>query len=198
MKTSQSGLSTLVIVIIAVVVLGIGGYLYVQNTKTGGEAMKKTGKGSAFSSVKDILSKSLSVKCEYPDDQGNTVTTYMKAGAVRVVGSAGASQIQGAGMMLMKDNKIYIWDETTKQGTVFSVEADAMEKAQEDAMETGEGNKKEDFIKGLEQYKDYCKAEAVSDSLFKVPSDVNFVDLEQQMQNTGADQMMQQYQQPSQ
>lgn len=191
-----------IVVILIVLLLG-GAYFFYNSQKAKQTAptaasTQQTG-GNLFTSIQDALSKSLSLKCDYPDAKGNTVTTYIKAGAVRVMGFTSESN-KGTGETLMKDNKMYIWDDKTKQGTVFALDAKVVENAKEavqkNVNETASPSKKDDFLNGLEQYKKYCKPATVSDSLFAVPTDVKFVDLNEQMKKSGVDiqKMMQQVQ----
>lgn len=193
--------SRTIIIVIVIVLLLLGGYYFynqnAQKTTPGAASTQQTG-GNVFNSIQDALSRSLSLTCEYPDDKGNKVTTYIKAGAVRVMGYASASG-EAAGQSLMKDGKMYIWDDKTKEGTVISFDTEKMKEAAEsikqETAENVESNQGEDFLKSLEQYKDYCKTATVSDSLFTVPTDVEFVDLAEQMKDSGVDveKMMQQY-----
>lgn len=183
----------LIIVLIILLLLG-GGYLYFnsQQAKQAVPGAASTAAGKAFGSIKDALSKSLTLACEYPDDKGNKVTTYIKGGAVRMMGYSSGSE-GTSGQALMKDGKMYFWDDKTKEGTIISFDTEKMK----EAAESVKADQGEDFLKGIEQYKDYCKTASVSDSLFAIPTDVKFVDLAEQMKNSGVDveKMMQQYQQ---
>jgi hypothetical protein len=195
MKSKELGLSNLLIIIIVVAILLVGGYFYLNYRGTGpGITGQKSG-GTVFNSIQDALSRSISLQCEYPDNKGGKVTVYIKNGAVRVMGYSAGQY----GQALMKDNKMYVWDDKTKQGVVMSFNMQEMMKANGAAGQpTGTvPNQGEDFLKSLEQYKNYCKPATVGGSVFNVPSDVKFVDFEQQMKNSGVDvqQMMQQYQQ---
>lgn len=194
----------LIVVLLIVVLFGGGYFLYTQNSKKTAPTAASTQQtgGNVFASIKDALSKSLSLKCDYPDSKGNTVTTYIKAGAVRVMGYSSGSD-KGTGQTLMKDNKMYIWDDKTKKGTVIAFNrdeimktVDSMKKEAVEKTEEKTPNQGGDFLKSLEQYKNYCKPANVSDSLFAVPADVKFVDLAEQMKKSGIDieKMMQQVQ----
>lgn len=182
------------LIVVLLVILLAGGYFLYSSQKakqtTPTAASTQQASGNIFTSIKDALSKSLSLKCDYPDGKGNTVTTYIKGGAVRVMESISESN-KGTGQTLMKDNKMYIWDDKTKQGTVFTLDTKAIENAKETAQKnanvTTSPNKKDDFLNGLEQYKKYCKPTTVSDSLFTVPTDIKFVDLNEQMKKSGID-----------
>ncbi len=193
---SQKGL---IIVVVVLLLLGAGYFFFNQNaTKTLPGIGQQKG-GGVFSSIQDALSRSLTLQCEYPDDKGNKTTVYIKGGAIRVMGySVGEGQAQGH--TLMKDNKMYIWNDDSKEGMVFAFNPQEIQKSAESIKNEMAGakqtaNQGEDFVKGLEQYKQYCKSASVPDSVFSLPSGIKFVDLEQQMKDSGVDvqKMMQQY-----
>jgi len=201
---SSKGLFTVLIIVL----LLAGGYFLYNSQKakqvTPTAASTQQVNANVFTSIKDALSRALSLKCEYPDDKGNTVTVYIKGGSVRMMGYAtGPAGAQG--QALMKDNKMYTWDDKTKKGTVMAFNKEEMQQAAESmkkemSPQPTKANQQEDFLAAIEKYKKYCKTETVSDSLFTVPSDVQFVDLNEQMKKSGVDMqkmMMEQKQQPT-
>ncbi len=210
MKYQKGKSSTWVIILVVVILFLLGGYFYLNNrgsAKVGGPAsnLQKTN-GNVFTSIQDALSKSLSLQCNYPNKNGGGNTSvYIKGGAVRIMGYATANANQGQpqyGQALMKGGKIYIWDDKTKQGMMMSFNLQEMMKNAGStkvtaAPQQATNNQGGDFLKGLEQYKNYCKAAVVSDSYFTAPTDVKFVDFQQQIKNNGVDyqKTMQQYQQ---
>ena len=92
----------------------------------------------------------------------------------------------------MRDKKMYMWDEKSKQGTMIDLNIEVTPGAPETSEQV---DQKEETIEELEKYKDYCKTEVVADSLFALPSDVEFIDFAQQMKDSGVDfkKMMDQY-----
>ena len=74
-----------VLPIVAVVLLLIVAGFFLKGTKKPGTSLLNKPEGNVFNSIKDALSKSLSLKCVYKDEQGVQTTTYIKGGAVRVI-----------------------------------------------------------------------------------------------------------------
>lgn len=173
-------------VIIILLLLGVGGY-YLMSKKSVNQppVMEKTTGvtpeqgGNIFSSIKDALSKSLSLKCDYPnpDGKGGTVTSYIKNGAVRVASIAMGTQ--GNGSAIMKDNKMWIWDDVKKTGMTLTLDTSKTVNPAGGVPSTDDQRSK--VLAEMEKYKNYCKTEVVSDSLFTPPADVKFTDLQNLM-----------------
>jgi len=185
---SRTGLFSVLLII---VLLGAGYFFYNQNAKkTTAPAAVSTQQqptgGNVFSSIKDALSKSLTLKCDYPDAKGRTVTSYIKGGKVREVGIAGSGS-EGYGDVLMRDNKMYIWNAAKKQGMTMSFNVDQMKNEAAKVQPTTSANQGADYLATIEKYKDSCKATTVADSMFDVPADVKFVDMAEQMKNSVVD-----------
>lgn len=184
------------VIVILLLALGVGFFIFSNKTKTSqngivSQNQQSGGQGNIITSIRDAMMKSMSLKCEYPDEKGNTVTTYIKGENVRVMGFA-SEQNAGQGQILMKDKKMYMWDKTKKQGTVIDLNVKVTPGAEST---TEQADQKEGTIEELEKYKDYCKTEAVADSLFEVPSGIEFVDFAKQMKDSGVDfeKMLDQY-----
>lgn len=173
-------------IIIILLVLGTGAY-YLNSKKQLQlpQTQKQKGEGMV-GSIQDALSKSLSLKCEYPDEEGNKTTTYIKAGAIRADAYASVNGQRRNTHMIMKDEKLYTWDDEKKEGMMMSLKSVQNTQVQP---QTGTQNtqSKEDVVGDLEKYKDYCKSATVSDSLFTPPSDIKFTDLEKEMKKSGID-----------
>ena len=79
-----------IIIVVILLLLGGGAYLVLQNGQgqqsTPGTSTQQgqTQQGNIFTSIKDALSKSLSLECTYKDAKGTETKTYIKSGAVRV------------------------------------------------------------------------------------------------------------------
>ena len=184
------------VIVIVLLLLGVGFFVFSNKTKTSqpgvvSQNQQSGGKGNIITSIRDAMMKSMSLKCEYPDEKGNTVTTYVKGENVRIMGFA-SEQNAGQGHILMRDKKMYMWDEKSKQGTMIDLNIEVTPGAPETSEQV---DQKEETIEELEKYKDYCKTEVVADSLFALPSDVEFIDFAQQMKDSGVDfkKMMDQY-----
>ena len=148
-----------IIAVIAVVVLVAVFGLTKVGKKGGNEGVKE---GGVFSSVKDAIAKSLSLKCEYDAGQGKT-TAYVRGGKMRIEGAWEGQKNYAA---VIKDDKLYSWDSEKKEGVVIP-------------LKTGEGEKttSEDIIGNLETQKNYCKVAVFGDDIFNPPTDIKFQDL---------------------
>lgn len=170
-------------IVVLLLLLGVGGYFY-MNSK--GISPKKTGvmTGSSagenvFTSIKDALSKSLSLKCVYKNEAGVESTSYIKAGAVRMV-TSGSTDNDQPGNILIKDKKMYMWSDVTKKGFTYSIEEPkdvSPYPTSADNPDANTGDKQESVLAQIEKYKDACKAEVIDDSFFVVPTDVEFQDM---------------------
>lgn len=185
-------MNKLVPVVVVLLLLGVGGYFVMNSQKSKPvvteqkTAGSKTQGGNIFTSIKDALSKSLSLKCEYPNPSGKgTVTSYIKNGAVRV-SSMGMGE-EGYGSAIMKDNKMWIWSEGKNEGMMLTLNKPEAEKAVAEKKE----DQSEKVLAEMEKYKNSCKTEVVADSLFTPPSNVKFTDLEGIMKKATGDMMKQ-------
>lgn len=159
-----------VIVIIAVLLLlGGGAFLFFQN-------QNKTGGGDVVTSIKDALSKSVSMECDYTDEDGRRSKVYIKNGSVR--SDMTANDPKQSGSMIVHNKKMYFWN--SKGG--FMMEIPDVSVTPSQAESSGQGlSQKEEVMASLEKYKQYCKTAVVSDGLFTPPSDVKFQDYSQMM-----------------
>lgn len=195
-KSSKKSLPLIVIIllVIGVVIVAVGGYFLMNKGKmTGGSLMNG---GNAFTSIKDALTKSVSLECEYTDSENVKSKYYIKNGAMRA--DVESSDPEQSGSMIMKDKMLYSW--RGKEG--FAMKLTDTEGDSE--INSNEGESEMDtMMKDLEEYKDKCKPSVVSDSLFTPPSDVEFSDMSKMMEGAGTGagmsaeelkEMMQQYQ----
>jgi hypothetical protein len=158
------------IIIVVVTIVLIGGFSYFsksgkgpgQSTKVGSTETKK----DIFSSIKDAMSRSLSLKCEYQGTEGKT-TTYIKGSMVRVMYEVSDDKTK-SGNAIIKDNKMWIWTEGEKEGIVLEI-------SEKDT--TNPQANKEKILEELEKFKDKCSSSVVSDSMFSPPSGIVFKDL---------------------
>jgi len=132
---------------------------------------------TSFATIADAMSKSIPLKCTYTSPDGMTMEMYIKGTTMR------ADAIQKLPTdpkihEIFKDKKVYIWTEGMKQGMLmdFSKTKPSTETA---PVETGgpEVNSPENVVNDLEQQKQTCSIETVSDSIFEVPTDITFMTL---------------------
>lgn len=134
----------------------------------GGEKTSGGGGGEAFSSIRDAFDRSISLRCEYVDENGQNSINYIKNKMIRVESAEttpGAVSI----IALLRDDKFYLWDEQSNNGVVFS-----LARMEEDPMELGgvQVHNIGEIINVLEGKKDKCRVESVPDSYFEVPGSV--------------------------
>ena len=169
-------------VLVILLILGVGGYFYMKSknippktlTETGGNA---AGSNSVFTSIKDALSKSMSLKCVYKDEQGVQTTTYIKGGAVRVL-TEGVKEKEQPNSIILKDKKMYMWNETSKTGFVYMITEPKISPSQENGkIPEATNGKDSSLLSEIEKYKNSCKVEVIDDSFFAPPTDVKFQDM---------------------
>lgn len=184
MVSRNRGFSPMIIIIVVAVIVGAGGYFLYMGKPQQKKERTVQQQGNIVSSIKDALSKSASLKCEYPDKSGNKVVTYVKAGAVRVDGYAATGGKGPKGHAILKDEKFYIWNDGSTQGTLIVFKKEDLGKATKERLGQSKDQKQE-FLSGLEKYRNYCKKEAVSASLFDPPANVKFLNLEEELKKSG-------------
>src|SRR3989339_1958999 len=150
-------------VLVVLFLLGIGGYFFMSS--------KGAKTSNVFESIQDALSKSLSLKCVYKDEKGVQTTTYIKGGAVRV-NMEGIKDNEQPGSIILKDKKMYMWNEVSKTGFTYTITEPVITPGADTV-----DNKDASVLAGIEKYKDSCKTEVVADSLFVPPDDVKFQDM---------------------
>ena len=181
-----------------IILIAVGGYFFfIQKggaPKTPGTPQTQQEGSKVISSIKDAITKSLPIKCEYPDDKGNTVTSYIKGEKMRVIGYATEDGTQGN--TLIKGDKMYVWDDQTKKGTIITINKEAMMVTGGPTLPAETPDQKTETIENMEKYKDYCQVAVITDAIFEVPTDIQFTDLDEQMKDAGIDvqKMMEQYQ----
>jgi len=153
---------TLVVAIIALILV-LGGFVMTKSKKV--TNISNNSNNNVFTSVKDALTKKMTLVCEFSDDKGTFTKSYIKNGAIRVTSPESSS---GSGDFILKDNKMYMWDTKTKEGFIYSVpEGDQ-------STQISQGD---EYLNMVNTYKDSCKVDSVMDSYFEVPTDVNFQDM---------------------
>jgi len=121
-------------------------------------------KKDVFTSIKDAVTKQLTLKCVY-DDNGQQTTTYIKGQQVRFSGTGKEIGVEG----LMKDNIFYLWNANDKKG--MTIDMTKMEGAK-----MGEKPIKsvDDVVTQLEAKKQNCSLSPESNGMFDIPADVSF------------------------
>jgi uncharacterized protein (UPF0333 family) len=163
--------NNVVIVLIAVVV--IGGVIFYfgknQTTKTGKETTKDQIKNNVFSSIKDAMLKSISLKCEYKTVDSEA-TAYIKGNMIRI---DGVYKGKNRNTTIIKDKKIWTWDVDKKEGTILPIIQDQEDEKASD----------EKYIEDIEKQKQFCKTAAFSNTVFNLPTDVKLEDMTSLFEN---------------
>lgn len=171
-------------VVVVLLLLGVGYFFMNKSGSNGGSLMSgtqtQTGKLS-FTSIQDALSRSLSLECTFTDDAGRQTKTYMKAGAVRT--NFTGSKADESGSMILKDKKMYTWNDTTKEGFMMEVPDLKITPVQNSASGAGKGANPADALAMIEKYKSSCKPGTVADSLFTPPAEIKFTDYSSMMKD---------------
>lgn len=117
-------------------------------------------------SLKDMVAKNVSMRCDYSDGQGNSWTGYLKGRNYYAEGLNGGKK----GYVLMKDTCMWSWGEGEDQGVKICWDEEDAEGSMWDNPGQYGGN----------EYN--CVPTVVADSKFKEPEKVMFLDMNQ-MQN---------------
>ncbi|HRN96105.1 MAG TPA: hypothetical protein PLD54_01525 [Candidatus Levybacteria bacterium] len=160
--------NTKLLLIGAVVLLVLGGaFFYFQSS--GNSPLNVT--NDPMKSMENALTGSGSVRCEFTDEDGRNITTYVKNGQIRSDFTGGE---EGQGGMIFKNDTIWTWDQTTMQG--FTMVVPKTDGTEDDAVDNGQSpvNQKKEIEDQIEKYKESCNNENVSDSVFEPPSDITF------------------------
>lgn len=184
-------------VIIAILICGLVGagyYFMAVATKPQQMQQPKTPitqqpQKTMFGSIKDALTKAVSLKCEYDDDKGVHTVTYIKAGSVRVMTSKTTTTKSEANDIILKDKTMYMWNPQTKKGFSYSFESQTVVSTAPTQAATSPsmmvspaaGDKKEEFLAMLNKFKDSCAQASVEDSMFVPPEDVQFQNMDSMM-----------------
>lgn len=129
-----------------------------------------------FASIKDALSKSIPLKCIYTDKESDTsMTMYLKGNIIRgdVIKKLPTDPFVSE---IIKDNKMYIWSDASDQGIFVDF---SKINPSDGTPVTGETqiNSVDDIINEVEQQKQNCVREVVSDSIFEVPANIKFSEM---------------------
>lgn len=163
---------TLIVIGAVVILLGVGGFLVVNQNKSKTLVSQET-KNESFTSIRDALSRSLSLECDFTDEEGNKTKSYIKNGLMRAdITSAKEGE---SGSVVIKDKKIYFWN---VRGEGFAM---AMPEENSDDKTNNQAN---EVIKDVEKYKESCKTASVADSIFDIPSNIKFSDISEILKST--------------
>jgi len=166
-----------VLAISAVLLFGAG---CGQTQTTAGPTEAKKEDKSAWQSIKDAFDRSIALRCDYTDENGNKTVTYIKNKRIyfeseplpmpRQEGKTAV--VRG----LAKDDKMYIWGEESAKGLLFDFK-DVKPGAEPAKMGDKEIRGTSDIIDKLEEKKNACRSESIPDSRFELPAGIEFISL---------------------
>ena len=159
-----------IVPLLLIVLIGYVSYIKFTNNKSVDNSISNKTDSSIITSIKDALSKKMTLVCEFKDATGAQTRSYIKNGAIRVSLTDNSAENK-AGEIIIKDQKMYMWDLKTKTGFVYDVPDNNSE------VSGNEVSQSESYLQMIDQYKDSCKVSAVEDSYFVPPVDVNFQDM---------------------
>jgi len=155
-----------VVIAIVLILLALGGYYYFSRSK-GAVGVPGTGGIQKFSTLKAAIDLGVPLKCSYSVN-GNEYEGYVKGKQWRGKIKTAEGQV---GEVIMKDNCMWSWGNQEKQGMKTCFE------------ETEDGDVwDQDTTVGIEYN---CMPAAVTDAEFTPPADIQFMDLDQMMQQYG-------------
>jgi hypothetical protein len=82
---------------------------------------------------------------------------------------------------LYRDKKMYTWGDKTKEGMIVATDTISVAPTIKQTNKN-ESRSAQDYIEQYEKYWQNCKVETVSDALFNPPSDVQFQNMSDLMQ----------------
>jgi len=158
-------------IVLIILAIGEGFYLLARSPKSVSQTAKVTPQITAtqmiISSIKDMLTKQLSLSCDFKDQNGRHIISFIKNGSVRVDITGKSSQDSAS--VIVKDKKIYFWNSSI--GMMLS-EPEITETTSNSFIQTQWNT----VVKTVEKYKDSCKNATVSDDKFTLPANVKFKD----------------------
>ncbi|MFA5185428.1 MAG: hypothetical protein WC551_02985 [Patescibacteria group bacterium] len=148
------------------------------DTQQAGAKQAEEKKG-IFSSIKDAFNKSIALRCDYVDENGNSTITYIKNKKIFLEEDMKADDAQGIKVQkvkgIIKDDKMYIWSDASDKGITIDF------KNPKDGNKPKMGDKEigstDDVISKLEEKKERCKTDTIDDSKFELPTTVQFMSL---------------------
>ena len=126
-------------------------------------------------SLKELMSGASSVRCEFSSTEDENISSgvvYAANGRARVDFSSTIKNQTTAGYMIMDDSMSYTWIEGESKGFKISTKATTPSQTNESSEKQFDPEKKIDYS---------CKNWSVDNSVFELPSSVEFTDLSAMM-----------------
>jgi len=166
--------------VIAVIILGVGIYYFVQKKPIDQSMVFNDNKGEMMqTSLKNLIADGKSVWCTFASTQGNTTssgTVYVADGKMRGDFNSVVSDKTMESHMILRDDTSYVWSAGNKQGVKMSVK--------ELSAATSTSTKQPVGFENSTSYE--CKPWDASDLSFELPQGITFMDLSSMMPGAGA------------
>jgi hypothetical protein len=140
----------------------------------GASKVAGTPNADVFTSIKDAITRQITLRCDYKEDDGKVHVTYIKGQLIRMMADEKLTNDAMNVNSLIKDNKMYIWENGAKTGMVIDLAV--MQKNNDANLGNTKVQGTDDIINDLEDQKNNCRPESAPASSFEVPKDVNFKD----------------------
>ncbi len=166
-------------IVVGLIIIGsIGWFAFGKNTQT---ADAPTEAATQRTSMKALLALTTPQKCTFTDstEMGNTSgTVYIKNGKMRGDFNAETSAGAMASHMIVSDNTSYVWTDQTVEGFKMSLD-------QTTEVETTNANTE---AVDIDREVDYsCENWSGDESMFSLPSNVTFTDMNAMMEGLNID-----------
>lgn len=136
---------------------------------------------SLITSAKDAMSQSLEVSCTLPEENGHRKKIFLQDKAVRIIGMA---MMNGFGNAIIKDSQVWLWSSQGKEGVILDANVNDPD-LEKERIKAGIPDPQK-IIEELEYETQNCQAAIVADSFFVPPKNINFVGLEEFLDNLQA------------
>ena len=184
--------SPLIIGIIIIILLLIGGYFYMNKSNSplsmigGANKIDETSQGSALKSLKDLMMMGQDQMCtfESTDENGsNKGSSYISGEKVRTDFSGTDPDGKAySGSMISDGTYMYSWSTASPQGMKIKI-TEETNKAVEDVKQDAQANPNQ-YIDPNDKVDYKCQGWRVDQGMFTPPSDIEFVDYSQLMEQT--------------
>ena len=121
--------------------------------------------------ITNVLATGKSVMCDYVDEDGTVISTYIKNNKVYSEGEVSLGEKTSMIGAILKDNKYYAWQIGATQGMILDLQAP---KGNPYKMGEKEIRSTSDVIGVLQAKKELCRVQEIEESLFELPSGVDF------------------------
>ncbi|MCA9342925.1 hypothetical protein KC950_02860 [Candidatus Saccharibacteria bacterium] len=183
---------------LVVIVVAVGGFFVINNLSDNESSdnsevvSSESSETTELASINSLLARGENAKCtyNYTDDAGNNSqgTAYFTNN--RMYGDFSVNQTDGTSLqskVLRLDNTQYVWDSTTNEG--YKIDLSVIETQEGEYTESTEQN---EAVDQDQEFEFKCVSWDVDESLFQVPSGINFIDNSQLIQGIqqNTDQLM--------